>query len=337
MNLQRFSTIAARYPSLRIGVIGDICLDRYFDIDPARQEISIETRLPVHNIARVRCQPGAAGTILNNLAALGVQPFSVGLCGEDGEGWELERALARLPGTHRLVRNSALRTFTYTKPLVHRPHQPPEELSRLDLKNWDPTPHAVETTLLESFDAIAPSLHAVLVMDQVDVPDTGVVTRRVRDAVGRFAAEHPSVPVIADSRRGLRDWPPMIFKMNAAELAALTHSSPAADVATTGEHAVRLARSSGRPVFVSLSERGILAGMPGGTTAHAPALPERGPIDIVGAGDSVTANLACALAAGATVAEALEIAMAAASVVIHQLGTTGTATPTQIAELLPPA
>ena len=41
-------------------------------IDPARQEISIETGLPVHNIVRVRCQPGAAGTILNNIVALGV-------------------------------------------------------------------------------------------------------------------------------------------------------------------------------------------------------------------------------------------------------------------------
>ena len=50
-----------------------------------------------------------------------------------------------------------------------------------------------------------------------------------------------------------------------------------------------------------------------------------GPIDIVGAGDSVTANLALALAAGATIREAMTLAMAAASIVIHQLGTTGTA------------
>ena len=61
----------------------------------------------------------------------------------------------------------------------------------------------------------------------------------------------------------------------------------------------------------------------------------RGPIDIVGAGDSVTANLAAARAGGADLGEAMELAMAAASLVIHQLGTTGTASVAQIAGLLP--
>ena len=55
------------------------------------------------------------------------------------------------------------------------------------------------------------------------------------------------------------------------------------------------------------------------------------------AGDAVTANLIAALAAGATVGEAIEIAMVAASIVIHQLGTTGTATIREIGELLPQA
>jgi sugar/nucleoside kinase (ribokinase family) len=78
----------------------------------------------------------------------------------------------------------------------------------------------------------------------------------------------------------------------------------------------------------------MLGASPDGEVACFPALPVRGEIDIVGAGDSVTANLATALAAGASLPEALEMANAAASVVIHQLGTTGTATIGQIAELL---
>src|SRR5436190_19033672 len=94
MNAARFENISSRYSSLRVAIVGDFCLDRYFDIDPARQEISIETGLAVHNIVRVRCQPGAAGTILNNLVALGVgQIFPIGICGDDGEGVELRRSL----------------------------------------------------------------------------------------------------------------------------------------------------------------------------------------------------------------------------------------------------
>ena len=72
MNAARFQNITAQYPRLRVAVIGDFCLDRYLEIDPARAEVSIETGRTVHNVINVRSQPGAAGTILNNLVALGV-------------------------------------------------------------------------------------------------------------------------------------------------------------------------------------------------------------------------------------------------------------------------
>src|SRR4051812_10507306 len=99
MTSGRLREIAARYAQLRIAVIGDFCLDRYLEIDPARAETSIETSLPVYNVTNVRAQPGAAGTILNNLVALGVgKIIPVGFCGEDGEGYELLRALRSLPG-----------------------------------------------------------------------------------------------------------------------------------------------------------------------------------------------------------------------------------------------
>src|SRR5882724_11984506 len=131
----RFQTITKKYPRLRIAIVGDFCLDRYLEIDPGKREISIETGLPVHNVVRVRSQPGAAGTILNNLVALGVgRIFPVGFCGEDGEGYELLRALHSLPGvdaTH-FFQTGLRRTFTYCKPLIMEPGQSPRELNRLD-------------------------------------------------------------------------------------------------------------------------------------------------------------------------------------------------------------
>ena len=84
MKTQAIETILDRYDHLRLGIVGDVCLDRYFEIDPSRGEISIETGLEVYNIDRVRCQPGAAGTILNNLVALGIPTIHlIGFCGED--------------------------------------------------------------------------------------------------------------------------------------------------------------------------------------------------------------------------------------------------------------
>ena len=86
-----------------MAVVGDFCLDRYLEIDPEKQEISIETGLAVHNVVNVRNQPGGAGTILNNLVALGVgEIYPVGFSGEDGEGYELRRALQTKRGSKRL-------------------------------------------------------------------------------------------------------------------------------------------------------------------------------------------------------------------------------------------
>src|SRR2546430_13991420 len=87
MDLARFEKITNRYAHLRIAIIGDFCLDRYLEIDPAKREISIETGLPVHNVVKVRSQPGGAGTILNNLSALDIGAiFPVGFCGRMARG-----------------------------------------------------------------------------------------------------------------------------------------------------------------------------------------------------------------------------------------------------------
>src|SRR4051812_17382763 len=150
MDSKSFNVIARNYSKLRIAVLGDFCLDRYLEIDPAKKENSIETNLPVYNIINVRAQPGGAGTVLNNLVALGVgKIFPIGFCGEDGEGYELQQALSKLSGVFLkyFLTTSQRRTFTYTKPLLLRNHQSPRELNRLDLKNWTPTPVALRKKL----------------------------------------------------------------------------------------------------------------------------------------------------------------------------------------------
>jgi len=189
---------------------------------------------------------------------------------------------------------------------------------------------------MASLESVARELQAVVVLDQVDIPDTGVVTHRMLQALDQLRRVRPELPIVGDSRRGLRGWPPIIFKMNAAELSALTGLPADAELSQISDAACALAKQNGSEVFITLSERGILGAAPNGEVEHVPCHPLRGPIDIVGAGDSVTANLTAALAAGATLREAIELANAAASIVVHQLGTTGTASVSQIHELLLP-
>src|SRR3974390_704682 len=151
MTPERFQTITRRYPNLRIAILGDFCLDRYLEIDPSRSETSLETGLPVHNVINVRAQPGGAGTILNNLVALGIGTiYPVGFAGSDGEGFELMRALEGCAGVRMqyFVQSTERRTFTYCKPLLVAVDKTPVELNRLDLKNWTPTPVSVQDQLI---------------------------------------------------------------------------------------------------------------------------------------------------------------------------------------------
>ena len=353
MTPARFDALLSSFGRLRLGVVGDFSLDRYFDIDPARVETSLETGLPVHNVTGVRCSPGAAGNIIQNLGALGAGTlWPVGFCGDDGEGFELLKALRAVPGASldHFFRTPDRRTFTYTKPLLHSPPKAPVELSRLDIKNWVPTPAEIENQLDLALRNLGPELDALIVMDQAGLPGAGVISPAILHAVHELTLAHPKLVVLADSRHSLGRFPPLIFKMNAAEFLAFTHRGesvchPLGDKRAEPREvlveeilagAERIAETGGRPVFITLAERGIVGVAPGGPAIHAAALPVRGEIDIVGAGDAVTAALTLALAAGAQLDEAMTLAQAAASVVIHQLGTTGTARGLELRALLFP-
>ena len=333
----RFDQLTGKYSQLRIAVVGDFCLDRYLEIDPAKSETSIETGLPVYNVTKVRAQPGGAGTIVNNLSALGIgQIYPVGFCGTDGEGFELRQALLELPQVNGsyFFSTAERRTFTYCKPLVVTPDKPPVELNRFDSKNWTPTPAAMQGKIIGAVRELYAKVDALIFLDQVDVRETGVVSAKVLDALETVIKSGPNRVILADSRRRLKDFPRCGFKVNRKEFCAMTKLPLDCLLEDLKEKAVSIARKQSRRVFVTLSEEGILGAEPDGTVEHVPAVPVHGPIDIVGAGDAVIANLASSLAGGGTMRESLEMASAAASIVIHQLGTTGTANLRQIGEVL---
>ena len=86
--------ILAGFSRLKALVIGDICLDRWCTYDPATSEPSRETGIPRLGIVSTQVTPGGGGTVANNLAALGAgQVAVIGVCGDDGFGFELEQAL----------------------------------------------------------------------------------------------------------------------------------------------------------------------------------------------------------------------------------------------------
>jgi rfaE bifunctional protein kinase chain/domain len=329
-------TILSRMPALRIAVVGDLFLDRYLNIDARLTEPSIETGLDAYQVSRVRSFPGAAGTVINNLAALGVgRILPIAIIGDDGEGYELGQALDRLRVVERrwIVRDASRRTPTYTKPMLEEPGKPARELNRLDIKNRTPTPAPAEDKVLAAIREVEGDIDALLILDQVSEENCGVVTTRVRNALAELGARRPRLLTLADSRERLGQFRNVGLKPNESEARAAAGSH----VETPDFRQVLgvLARQTGRPIYCTRGAAGITLADPSGPDVRiqdVAGFPVSGPIDVVGAGDSTTAAIACALASGATKAQAAAFGNLIASITIQQLGTTGTAAPQQVRE-----
>jgi rfaE bifunctional protein kinase chain/domain len=325
--------ILGHIPTLAIGVLGDLFLDRYLDIDAALTEPSLETGLDAFQVVRVRSSPGAAGTVVNNLAALGVKQVApLAVIGDDGEGYELTqalRALACVDG-EGIISSPQRRTPTYTKPMLEEAGQPARELNRLDIKNRKPLPEALENRLLDQLTRHWARWDALVVLDQVQEAECGVVTSRVRERLGELARNDPGKFVLADSRERIGLFRSVAVKPNQQECLKATGRGPN-EGGELNAAIKELAGRVDRPVFCTLGQRGLWLADPRGIL-EVTAFPVTGPIDVVGAGDSTSAGIVCAVAAGAALEDAAAFGNLVASITIQQLGTTGIASPQQVRE-----
>ncbi len=341
--------ILEKLPWLSLGVVGDLFLDQYLDLEPTLTEPSLETGLDAYQIVRVRNQPGAAGTILNNLAALGVGRIQIlSVIGQDANGFALKQELAkRKIETHYLIEASDRHTPIYCKPMLGG-----RELNRLDLKNRTPTPAAIVDQVIAALPKLWSEVQGLLILDQVSEENCGVVTSRVRDALAQLGAGEPRKLLLADSRERIGLFKNCWLKPNEAEAAERgeggeergerngAKASLPSPPPPLSSSLASWAQSQRRPIFCTRGAGGILLaedfgwtdqkGFPLTELHEAPAFPVAGPIDVVGAGDSVSAGIACAVAAGASLPEAAAFGNLIASITIQQLGTTGTATPAQV-------
>jgi len=329
--------ILDKFPSLHLLVVGDFFLDNYLLIDPALSEASLETGLEAYQIVEIRHSPGAAGTVTANLRAMGVQVSAVGVTGRDGAGFDLRQDLQTMGvNLAGLLEADDRFTPTYTKPMrLSANGGPAQELNRLDVKNRRPLTADVEAAVVAQLEQLLPAVDGVIIADQVQERNCGVITDAVRQALTELAGQYPQKPIIADSRTRIGEFAGVMIKPNIHEAESVLESvgqekSSASDPLMKARlYGQTLFEKNQRPVFITLGEQGILA-VDGDTLTHLPAPPVTGPIDIVGAGDSVLAGLTAALCTGAANKEAAQIGNLAASITIQQLGTTGTASLAQL-------
>ncbi len=318
MNTLELENILAQFPNLTLLVLGDYFLDLYLDIDSALAETSLETGLEAHQVVRMRAFPGAAGTVTSNLRALGVKVIALGVIGDDSNGYELKRALSATGvAITSLIESHERVTPTYTKP-----RRDGRELNRLDIKNRTPLPRAIEDEIILQLRDWVPRVNGVIVVDQVQEENCGVITQRVRD---EFAGLGAGKIVVAESRERIGLFRNVIVQANAREA---RHATGLPDIEACG---FALAQQN-RGAIITIGAEGILVFDRTGC-ARAPGVKIENEIDTVGAGDSVCAGFTAALCAGATLRQAAEIGNLVAGVTIQQIGVTGTATLAQIIAL----
>jgi rfaE bifunctional protein kinase chain/domain len=318
MNTIQLEQVLKKFPQLTLLVVGDYFLDLYLDIDSTLAETSLETGLEVHQVVRTRAFPGAAGTVTSNLRALGVNVIALGVIGEDGNGYELKRALVAtgVDLTH-LIESRERVTPTYTKPM-----RDGRELNRLDIKNRTPLPRTIEDEIILRLRAIVPRVDGIIIVDQVQESNCGIITDHVREAIVTLAREQRDKIFVAESRERIGLFHDMIVQANAREA---RHAAGLHDLEACGA----ALRRNNRAAIITVGADGILVFDANGCT-RAPGVHIEGEIDTVGAGDSVCAGFTAALCAGASVYEAAEMGNLVAAVTIQQIGVTGTATPAQV-------
>jgi len=315
--------ILQRFRSLRALVLGDICLDRWCTYDPAAAEPSRETGIPRIAVTSTHVTAGAGGTVASNLAALGCGSVSVlGAIGEDGFAYELKQAL-RHAGVESslLVEVPGSLTFTYTKLLNARTGE--EDLPRVDFINSRPMPPRADQAVLTHLTDAIGNADVILVSDQAETEQGGVITAAVRDRLASLAQSFPAKVFWVDSRLRAEKFRHVIVKPNEREAAEasqrlLGRIDFAALRSAIGPHPLVVTHgSSGAEVWDCSGSRFI------------PTTPVANPVDICGAGDSFSAGAALALAATGSIDDAVRMGNHVASITIMKKGT-GTASQEEV-------
>ena len=322
-NTDELAAILDRFPVQRVAVVGDFFLDKYLVIDAALEEPSLETRLPAHQVVEIRNSPGAAGTVVNNLAALDAGKVSAfGIVGDDGEGYDLRKALVKQGvDVSSLLIDPAFKTPTYMKPVRRTPDGAETELSRLDVLNRQRTAIDPGTRLAGTLAARIAEFSAIIVVDQVSDDRGGSIDSSFRRRLADLGNAHPSVFMLVDSRFSVGDFSNVAMKPNVHEASrARGDESP-----DPMELANALQRRSGRDVFLTCGANGIIVAGPETSPQRIDGIAVPEPIDPTGAGDSASAGIALAMASGATNLQAAAIGNLVASITVQQLRTTGTA------------
>lgn len=308
----RARKIAQQMRGCNVVVVGDVMLDEFIWGDVSR--ISPEAPVPVVDVKRESTHLGGAANVLANLVALGANACVVGLIGNDYAGDRIRLSVSEKSSLQQqqfLIGDELRPTTTKTRIVAHN-----QMVVRADRENRTPVNGDLEHRIIAAARAALSNADALVISDY----DKGVITRTVLEMV--LPEAYGQMPVLIDPKTRNFDWyrPATLVTPNHHEASRLTGVEEDTDSALqTAAERIREILSCDA-VLITRGDRGMML-FEGDKSPVKVETAAREVYDVTGAGDTVIATLAAALAAGSTMTEAALLANHAAGIVVGKLGT----------------
>ncbi|HSO75156.1 MAG TPA: D-glycero-beta-D-manno-heptose-7-phosphate kinase [Blastocatellia bacterium] len=308
---QRAQTLTAAFKGKRIVVLGDMMLDEF--IWGRVRRISPEAPVPVVEVERQTLALGGAGNVVSNLVALGAAPSPIGVVGDDIDAERLRYAFRTLQvGVEGLIADGSRPTTVKTRIIAHN-----QQVVRADRESRNPIADVIEDLVVARFESEIERADAVVVSDY----SKGLLTARLLDRTLAAARKRGLTVCLDPKLRSFTHYQPVtVITPNNRE------ASEAAGIAIEDESSLTeagrklLSSIDCRAVLVTRGEEGMSLFLDDGRVMHIPTV-AREVYDVTGAGDTVIATLALAVATGASLEEAAALANHAAGVVVGKVGT----------------
>ena len=310
LSVQRVDELIAQCTGKRIAVIGDVMLDRYFWGSVHR--VSPEAPVPVVDIVDESFHLGGASNVANNLKSLGADPLMLGVVGDDNSGRTLTDILSGSGmETAGIIVDETRPTTVKTRIIGNN-----QQIARLDREVKQPIGADVRGRLLEALEQHANEICGIVLQDY----NKGVITSALISQTIKIAHRHGIAVFVDPKHENFFEYKSVtLLKPNIKETQDALGIKIQSDEELHAAGRELLERLQCEHVLVTLGARGMMLfsqkGEPSSVKARA-----RHVADVSGAGDTVIATIAAAMAGGALMTEAATLANFAAGVVCEEPG-----------------
>jgi D-glycero-beta-D-manno-heptose-7-phosphate kinase len=313
--LQHLAGFLREFKNRKIVVVGDVIADQF--LSGAISRVSREAPVFILRHEQTETVPGGAANAAMNVAALGAQSVLLGVIGDDAAGAALQAKLsAANVETGFLQRKSDWQTITKTRIFAGQAHAPRQQVIRIDYENQKALDAEIQNEIAENLRAAGREADAVIVSDY----NYGVANAAVLDVLNQIAKR---APVLVDSRYRLSHFSGAATSAtpNEAEIEEIAGKafSDLSELETFCQNLC--ARLNFRSLLVTRGKDGMILFETERAPIHFAAAGSLDAVDVTGAGDTVMATFALAVASGASFIEAAQLANRAGGIVVMKRGT----------------